>query len=227
MFTRKRKALDMYNTSYESEITTLIQEIKNLLSEKNIVINEEIIQETKDINIRLTNKNDNNNLVGKINGGVGEFYIIENGEEIEKDAFTITWLKVEPNYQGHNLGTFLIIYSIYLCKINFSDIQYIFLEDDTDETDPTKNIYVKLGFIYQKIKETVQLEDGQFLSVNNGAEMQLNIADFFNNILIDKLNKIKLTKKNWNKIGGGKMKRKRKRKTKKMKKSKRMKKPKR
>lgn len=215
MFTRKRKAVDMYNTSYESEIVTLIQEIKNLLSEKNIVINEEIIQETKDINIRLTDKNDNNNLVGKINGGVGEFNIIENGEEIEKDAFTITWLKVEPTYQGHNLATFLIIYSIYLCKINFSDIQYIFLEDDTDETDPTKNIYVKLGFIYQKIKETVQLEDGQFLSVNNGAEMQLNIADFFNNVLIDKLNKIKLSIKNWNKIMGGKNRSVRKRKSKK------------
>lgn len=206
MFTRKRKSEEMYNNSSESEIVFLIQEIKNLLNEKNIIVTEEIIEKTKDINILLTDKKNNNNVIGKINGGVGEFFIIENGEEIEKDAFTITWLKVDSNYQGHNLATFLIIYSIYLCKKNFSYVQYIFLEDDTDEIDPSKNIYIKLGFTYQKKKETVQLEDGQFLSVNNGSEMQLNISDFFNSNLIEKLNKIKITIKNWNKNGGGKSK---------------------
>jgi GNAT superfamily N-acetyltransferase len=200
-----------------NEVSTIIQEIKNILSEKNIFINEEIIPETKDIIIRLIDTN-NNNLIGKINGGVGEFTIIENDQEEYKDAFSIIWLKVEKNYQGLSLGTFLIIYIIYLCKINFSDIQYIFLEDDTDQIDQSKNIYIKLGFVYQKNKEVIMLENGQEMNVNNGGEMQLKITDFFNNNLIEKLNKILVTIKNWNKNGGRK--RQRKGKSKKGKKSK-------
>ena len=198
--TRKRKAMDMYNNSSMTEVTSLIQEIKNVLTMKNIFIKEEIIPENKDIIIRLTDNNDN--LIGKINGGVEEFTIVENDEEIYKDAFSIMWVKVEKDYQGHNLATFLIIYLIYLCKTNFGDINYIVLEDDTDEIDQTKNIYVKLGFVYQKKKEVVMLENGQEMNVNNGGEMQLNVNNFFNDNIIEKLNKILVTLKNWNKTGG-------------------------
>jgi len=218
--TRKRKAMDMYNNVSMTEVTSLIQEIKNALNMKNIFIKEEIIPEKKDIIILLTDNNDN--LIGKINGGVEEFAIVENSEEIYKDAFSILWVKVEKDYQGHNLATFLIIYIIYLCKTNFGDINYIVLEDDTDETDQNKNIYVKLGFVYQKKKEVVMLENGQEMNVNNGGEMQLNINHFFNDSIIEKLNKILVTLKNWNKIGG-KRKTKTKTKTKKRKYSKKKK----
>ena len=204
MFTRKRKSDDLFENTYETKISLLIEEIKNVLNTKNIFINEEIIQEEKDIIIRLTDNN--NNLIGKINGGVEEFPIIENGEETYKDAFSILWLKVENNYQGLSLGTFLIIYCIYLCKKNFSDVEYIFLDDDTDEIDPSKNIYLKLGFVYQKEKETMVNEDGQMISVNNGSEMQLKISDFFNDELLDKLNKINIKWRNWNKNGGSRRK---------------------
>ena len=220
MMTRKRKAMDMYNNVSMTEVTSLIQEIKNALNMKNIFIKEEIIPEKKDIIILLTDNNDN--LIGKINGGVEEFAIVENSEEIYKDAFSILWVKVEKDYQGHNLATFLIIYIIYLCKTNFGDINYIVLEDDTDETDQNKNIYVKLGFVYQKKKEVVMLENGQEMNVNNGGEMQLNINHFFNDSIIEKLNKILVTLKNWNKIGG-KRKTKTKTKTKKRKYSKKKK----
>jgi GNAT superfamily N-acetyltransferase len=203
-----------------TEVTSLIQEIKNALNMKNIFIKEEIIPEKKDIIILLTDNNDN--LIGKINGGVEEFAIVENSEEIYKDAFSILWVKVEKDYQGHNLATFLIIYIIYLCKTNFGDINYIVLEDDTDETDQNKNIYVKLGFVYQKKKEVVMLENGQEMNVNNGGEMQLNVNNFFNDNIIEKLNKILVTLKNWNKIGG-KRKTKTKTKTKKRKYSKKKK----
>lgn len=216
--TRKRKAMDMYNNSSMTEVTSLIQEIKNVLTMKNIFIKEEIIPENKDIIIRLTDNNDN--LIGKINGGVEEFTIVENDEEIYKDAFSIMWVKVEKDYQGHNLATFLIIYLIYLCKTNFGDINYIVLEDDTDEIDQSKNIYIKLGFVYQKKKEVVMLENGQEMNVNNGGEMQLNVNNFFNDNIIEKLNKILVTLKNWNKTGGRRQRKNTKRKKRKTKKNK-------
>ena len=194
MSNSKRKFNDMFDTSTISETSTLIDEIKNVLISKNILISEQIDAEKKDIIIKLIDNN-NNNIIGKISGGVTEFNIIENGTEDYKDAFYIEWVTVDDNYKGYNLGTFLIIYCIYLCKINFGDIEYIVLEDDTDEVDLEKNIYYKLGFIYQVVKETEQLPDGTVINVSNGGEMQLNIKDFFDNNknnLLDKLNKIKI-----------------------------------
>ena len=188
----KRKFNEMFDTPTISETSTLIDEIKNVLITKNILISEQIDAEKKDIIIKLIDNN-NNNIIGKISGGVTEFNIFENGTEDYKDAFYIEWVTVDNNYKGYNLGTFLIIYCIYLCKINFGDIEYIVLEDDTDEVDLEKNIYYKLGFIYQVAKETQQLPDGTILNVSNGGEMQLNIKDFFDkNNLLEKLNKIKV-----------------------------------
>jgi hypothetical protein len=205
----KRKLDDLSDTPIISESSTLLEEIKNLLMEKNILLNEKIDTANQDISIELINKN-NNNVIGQINGGVGEFKIIENGEEMEKNAFSISWVKVEDNYQGYNLGTFLIIYCIYLVKMNFGDIVYIVLDDDSDGRDVNNNIYYKLGFIYQETKE-VQSDDGTKTVVNAAPEMQLNINDFFNNDLLMKLNKMKMKIRN---LVGGQSKRKTKTKTK-------------
>ena len=181
--------------------------------EKNILLNEKIDNANQDISIELINKN-NNNVIGQINGGVGEFKIIENGEEMEKNAFSISWVKVEDNYQGYNLGTFLITYCIYLVKMNFSDIEYIVLDDDSDGRDVNNNIYYKLGFIYQETKE-VQSDDGTKTVVNTAPEMQLNINKFFNNNLLMKLNKMKMKIRNLvTSVVGGQSKRKTKTKTK-------------
>ena len=187
------------------EASSILDEIKNVLIEKNILVNEKIDNANKDISIELKDKN--NNVIGQMNGGVGEFKIIENGDESEKDAFSISWVKVEDNYKGYNLGTFLIIYCIYLVKINFTDIEYIVLDDDSDGRDVNNNIYYKLGFIYQETKE-VQLENGTTTIVNTSPEMQLNINEFFNNDLLEKLNKIKMRIRTM--VVGGKRKRKRK-----------------
>jgi len=216
----KRKFNEMFDTPTISETSTLIDEIKNVLISKNILISEKIDAEKKNIIIKLIDNNNNNNIIGKISGGVTDFNIIENGTEDYKDAFYIEWVTVDNNYKGYNLGTFLIIYCIYLCKINFGDIEYIVLEDDTDEVDLEKNIYYKLGFIYQVAKETEQLPDGTILNVSNGAEMQLNIKDFFdnNNNLLEKLNKIKVRIRDLklnNSYQGGKRKNTKKRKTRK------------
>jgi len=223
----KRKFNEMFDTPTISETSTLIDEIKNVLISKNILISEQIDAEKKDIIIKLIDNNNNNNnnnntnIIGKISGGVTEFNIIENGTEDYKDAFYIEWVTVDDNYKGYNLGTFLIIYCIYLCKINFGDIEYIVLEDDTDEVDLEKNIYYKLGFIYQVAKETEQLPDGTVINVSNGGEMQLNIKDFFdNNNLLEKLNKIKVRIRDLNlNNSGGKRKKTKKRKTKTIKKN--------
>lgn len=190
----KRKLDDLSDTPIISETSTLLEEIKNLLMEKNILLNEKIDNANQDISIELINKN-NNNVIGQINGGVGEFKIIENGQEMEKNAFSISWVKVEDNYQGYNLGTFLIIYCIYLVKMNFGDIVYIVLDDDSDGRDINNNIYYKLGFIYQETKE-VQSDDGTKTVVNAAPEMQLNINEFFNNDLLIKLNKMKMKIRN-------------------------------
>ena len=201
MFNGKRKANEIYDNYNNSEISTTIDEIKNLLIEKNIFNSENIDKENKDIKIELIDKN--NIVIGLINGGVGEFTIIENGSPIEKNAFSISWLKLEDKYQGYNLGTFLIIYCIYLCKINFNDIEYIVLDDDSDERNIDKNIYYKLGFTYQETKE-IQLENGKIITINSGPEMQINIKDFLNKNLLEKLNKIKIRLRNIVKYQGGK-----------------------
>jgi len=213
MMKTKRKLDDLSDTPNISETSTLLEEIKNLLMEKNILLNEKIDNANQDISIELINKN-NNNVIGQINGGVGEFKIIENGEEMEKNAFSISWVKVEDNYQGYNLGTFLITYCIYLVKMNFSDIEYIVLDDDSDGRDVNNNIYYKLGFIYQETKE-VQSDDGTKTVVNTAPEMQLNINKFFNNNLLMKLNKMKMKIRNLvTSVVGGQSKRKTKTKTK-------------
>lgn len=184
------------------DISSLLDEIKNLLREKNILVNEKIDNTNQNISIELIN---NNNVIGQLNGGVGEFKIIENGEESEQDAFSISWVKVEDNYKGYNLGTFLIIYCIYLVKTNFSDIEYIVLDDDSDGRDINNNIYYKLGFIYQETKQ-VQNENGTTITVNTSPEMQLNINYFVNNTMAEKLYKIKSRMQNLVKYEGGKSK---------------------
>ena len=198
----KRKIDEITTNNYDSS-SIIIDEIFSILIEKNIFTNTQIDKENKNIIVNLLDKN--NNIIGEINGGVGEFKIIENGDELEKEAFSISWVKVDDNYKGYNLGTFLIIYCIYLCKINFSDIEYVVLDDDSDERENDKNIYNKLGFIYQETQE-IQLENGELKSVNSGPEMQLNITDFFNNNLLNKLNNIKIRIRNLNKLDGGKRK---------------------
>lgn len=198
----KRKIDEIRINNYDSS-SIIIDEIFSILIEKNIFTNTQIDKENKNIIVNLLDKN--NNIIGEINGGVGDFKIIENDDEFEKEAFSISWIKVNDNFKGYNLGSFLIIYCIYLCKINFSDIEYIVLDDDTDERENDKNIYNKLGFIYQETKE-IQLENGELKSVNSGPEMQLNISDFFNNNLVKKLNNIKIRIINLNKLEGGKRK---------------------
>jgi hypothetical protein len=185
------------------EISILLDEIKQLLIEKNILVNEKIDNANQDISIELKDKN--NNVIGQINGGVGEFKIIENGDESEKNAFSISWVKVEDNYKGYNLGTFLIIYCIYLVKINFNDVEYIVLDDDSDQRDQANNIYSKLGFIYQETKQ-LQNENGKPITVNTSPEMQLNINYFVNNTMTEKLYKIKSSIQKLVKYEGGKSK---------------------
>jgi hypothetical protein len=198
----KRKIDEITTNNYDSS-SIIIDEIFSILTEKNIFTNTQIDNENKNIIINLLDKN--NNIIGEINGGVGEFKIIENGDELEKEAFSISWVRVDDNYKGYNLGTFLIIYCIYLCKINFSGVEYVVLDDDSDERDNDKNIYNKLGFIYQETQE-IQLENGELKIVNSGPEMQLNIVDFFNDNLLTKLNNIKIKIRNLNNFEGGKRK---------------------
>jgi hypothetical protein len=99
----------------------------------------------------------------------------------------------------------LIIYCIYLVKINFSDVEYIVLDDDSDEREQANNIYSKIGFIYQETKQ-VQNENGTSTTVNTSPEMQLNINYFVNNTMVDKLYKIKSSMQNLVKYEGGKSK---------------------
>jgi len=202
MMKGKRKIDEITTNNYDSS-SIIIDEIFSILTEKNIFTNTQIDNENKNIIINLLDKN--NNIIGEINGGVGEFKIIENGDELEKEAFSISWVRVDDNYKGYNLGTFLIIYCIYLCKINFSGVEYVVLDDDSDERDNDKNIYNKLGFIYQETQE-IQLENGELKIVNSGPEMQLNIVDFFNDNLLTKLNNIKIKIRNLNNFEGGKRK---------------------
>jgi len=197
----KRKLHEITNISESS-----LDEIKNALIAKKILISEKIDENKKEIIIHLSDKQ--KNIIGEINGGVGEFKIIENDEDLETNAFSISWLEIQDNYKGYNLGTFLIIYCIYLCKTHFNDIDYIVLDDDSDGLEEDKNIYRKLGFTYQETKE-LPLENGEIITVKSGPEMQLKITDFSNNMFIEQLNKIKMKIRNFVKFKGGKRKTKR------------------
>jgi hypothetical protein len=189
------------------EITeSSLDEIKNILMSKNISISENIHQNNQEIIIHLIDKQ--KNIIGKINGGVGEFKVMEKDEDFETNAFSISWLEIQDNYKGYNLGTFLIIYCIYLCKTHFNDIDYIVLDDDSDGLEEDKNIYRKLGFTYQETKE-IPLENGEIITVKSSPEMQLKITDFSNNMFIEHLNKIKMKIQNLVKSKGGKRKTKR------------------
>ena len=212
-----KRSRQTYEMDQLSEMSTIIDGILDLLSKKNIVCTKQIDIQNKKISIELIDNNSNK--IGELDGGIGEFKIIENGNQFETDAFSISWVKIEDNYKGQNLGSFLVIYCIYLCNNNFPDIKYIVLDDDTDETNQDKNIYRKLGFIYQETKE-IQLENGEMSTVNSGPEMQLNINAFLNSDWLYKLTKIQNTIRNFGQFKGGK----RIKKTRKYKKSKKSKK---
>jgi len=212
-----KRSRNSYEMEHLSEISNSIDRIIDLFTNKNIICDKQIDVPNQNIKINLLDSNSNN--IGVIEGGISEFTIIENGNSIQTNAFSITWIKINDKYKRLNLGSFLIIYCIYLCKINFPDIKYIVLDDDTDETNQDKNIYRKLGFIYQETKE-IQLENGEMSTVNTGPEMQLNINAFLNSDWLYKLTKIQNTIRNFGQFKGGK----RIKKTRKYKKSKKSKK---
>jgi hypothetical protein len=90
----KRKLHEMSNI-----IESSLDEIKNALMSKNILINEKIDENKQEIIIHLLNKKEE--IIGEINGGVGEFKIIENNEDLETNAFSISWLEIQDNYKGY------------------------------------------------------------------------------------------------------------------------------
>jgi hypothetical protein len=197
-----KRSRDSFETEHLSEISSSIDRIIELFTNKNIVCDKQIDIPNQNIKINILDNNSSD--IGVIEGGVSEFTIIENGINIETNAFSISWVKINDKYKRLNLGSFLIIYCIYLCKINFPDIKYIVLDDDTGVTNVNDNIYYKLGFRYLYTKE-VSTDNGEIAIVNTGPEMQLNINDFFfKNDISYKLVKIQSTIKNYLQLLGGK-----------------------
>lgn len=196
------EALDSFH-----EINTKINEIIDLLKNNNILCKEEQLDDK--ITITLINETTSKE-IGYIEGGKGQFNLeatndlYDSNDDNETDACNVYWLNIyDDSYKGTNLGSFLLIYFILLCKKTYPDIEFIVVDDDTDELNQDKNIYCKLGFKYIHTKEIIG-EDGKTEIKYTDPIMKLNMDQFLKKDAINILNKIHQRIRNFLYTKGGK-----------------------
>ena len=95
----------------------------------------------------------------------------------DHDILKILWVFTQPNYRGKQLALLLIIYSISYLKIEYPNINYVTLDDDSDNSIYIKNIYNSLGFNFQEPVE-MDLLKSKRLKIS-GPEKQLLLNDEF------------------------------------------------
>ena len=94
-------------------------------------------------------------------------------------VFAIGWVGTETPYQGKNLGILIIIYGICYLKTQFANINYVKLDDDSDNSLHMKqNVYNKLGFVFQPPIELDMFKD---ILIISGPEKQLQLDNNFIN----------------------------------------------
>ncbi len=94
-------------------------------------------------------------------------------------VFTIGWVGTETPYQGQHLGILIIIYGINNLKQRFANIHYVKLDDDSDNSlHIKKNVYNKLGFVFQN---PIELNLFQNILIISGPEKQLQLDNNFIN----------------------------------------------
>lgn len=107
----------------------------------------------------------------------------------DHDILHIKWVSTEKDYRGQNLALLIMIYSICYLKLQFPNINYVTLDDDSDRSCKIeKNIYNSLGFSFRDLTE-MDMERPKRLKIS-GPEKQLLLDNNFIQLANDKLNEI-------------------------------------
>jgi hypothetical protein len=115
-------------------------------------------------------------------------------EETEVPVFHITWVSTGDNYRGQGLALLILIYGICFLKEKFPHINYVTLDDDSQNNTSVKgNIYTRLGLDYIGLIELNILQQGE-LKIS-GPEKQLLLDNAFINRANSLLNNIENPKK--------------------------------
>jgi hypothetical protein len=220
MSVSKRKTLKNLSTVSYTDTNSLQSQIKYLLKQINIFVKPTINKES--IIIKLLKKNQHENTTKmssnlskqstkKINKryteiGIIETYITYNNiptkkrtrSSLNKETLTlnISWISIDSPYNGIGLGYFLIIYSIYLCNLYHTEIQYAVLDNVADKSLYIKgDIYKNLGFDY--LHNTSISNYSSKKLIINGPEMILKMSDLMSQKAIHYLSNciVKLKKK--------------------------------
>jgi hypothetical protein len=110
-------------------------------------------------------------------------------EETEVPVFHITWVSTGDNYRGQGLALLILIYGICVLKEKFPHINYVTLDDDSQNNTSVKgNIYTRLGLDYIGLIELNILQQGE-LKIS-GPEKQLLLDNAFINRANSLLNNI-------------------------------------
>jgi hypothetical protein len=68
----------------------------------------------------------------------------------DHDNFNVSWISTEIPYRGQGLAMLLLIYGICYLKLQFPEINYVTLDDDSDRSDKIEpNVYDSLGFYFR------------------------------------------------------------------------------
>jgi hypothetical protein len=116
------------------------------------------------------------------------------------EAFSISTLEIEPGNQGLGYGSALLVYGICAFIQRHPTISWGVLDDCSDRSECTKNIYAGVHF---EPVDDVSLISGKKMS-SSGPERQLNVEEF-NSILGHTINRlVKKKRENEQKKKGGK-----------------------
>ena len=142
-------------SKFEKIIEFKIAKIKDFLQTNGIFIQEEIILDTNpDENHRIdVNVYKNEEKIGECNSILVESTINPNKYSFRNATFktekcqNISWIEVKKKNLG--IGTFILIYCIFICYKQFPAIQYCVLDNDSDRSTYLKgDIYKKIGFSF-------------------------------------------------------------------------------
>jgi hypothetical protein len=157
----------------------LCERVRNIIINKGYVLQMEYNNGIYNFNIY-----DNNNVICnlQISNTVGNILVGKTRSRYQNkmedhNIFKISWVYTQPNYRGNKLALLLIIYSICYLKIQYPNINYVTLDDDSDNSIYIKNIYNSVGFNFQEPIEMDLLKSNR-LQIS-GPEKQLLIDNVF------------------------------------------------
>jgi hypothetical protein len=142
-----------------TKIDRIIQEIDEYIQERNLFF---IKDSNGNNDTYILLKKNTEEEVGKIEIDVSQEYInqqhgrrLRSGIEIEDIVININWINVEKKYLGQKYGTIILIYAICSVLLDHPNIEYAKLDDDSDRSDNTRNIYSSLLFVHDEHTELI------------------------------------------------------------------------